>query len=222
MGNCGRPRPQPLVHRALLRQRRPPDPGPGRMTRHRRFMSRAFTCLALTGCATKGALSDADLQSVCGRTSKLQDVQFYDGSLGVSTEFVNRHRLPVGLLRFRDDLAQRYRDEAGNVNGQGWCTGTLIDDDLFLTAGHCLDSRDTGAWQLPREKGGVELRPAELAREFVVEFRDEAPAQPELPESRNSASVVRLEEYRYNDLDYAILRLADHPGLRNGVARISP
>ena len=192
------------------------------MTRSRWLLGGAFAGLALSGCSAPAGPPDLESQSVCERNSKLQDVQFYDGSLGVSTEFVNRHRLAVGLLRFRDDLAQRYRDEAGNVSGQGWCTGTLIDDDLFLTAGHCLDAGDSGTWQLPREKGGIELRPAELAREFVVEFRDEAPAQPLLPESRNRSSVVRLEEYRYDGLDYAILRLADHPGLRNGVARISP
>jgi hypothetical protein len=180
-----------------------------------------LACRALGGCAPEAPPEDADLQSLCGRSSKLQDVELYDGSFGVPTAFVNRHRLAVGLLRWKDDLPVRYRDEAGNVNGQGWCTGTLIDDDLFLTAGHCLDSNNTGAWRLPRERGGVLLRPSELAREFVVEFRYQTPAQPDLPTSQNSAQVLRLEEYRYGGLDYAILRLSDHPGLRNGVTPIS-
>jgi hypothetical protein len=147
-------------------------------------------------------------------------VEFYDGKSGVPTAFVNRHRLAVGLLRWKSDLAKRYFKEAGNVSGRGWCTGTLIDDDLFLTAGHCLDSDDTGRWQLPREKGNVLLRTTELAREFVVEFRYETSLQADAP--RNSAEVVRLEEYRNGGLDYAILRLSGHPGLLNGVARISP
>lgn len=177
---------------------------------------------ALLACGPVTAPADADTQSVCGRHNELQDVQLYDGSLGVSTGFVNRHKLAVGLLRWRSDLSQRYFDEAGNVSGEGWCTGTLIDDDLFLTAGHCLDSEDHGSWTLPHDKGGVALRPTELAREFVVDFRYELAERPELPPVVNRADVVRLEEYRNGDLDYAILRLSDHPGLRNGVTPISP
>ena len=182
----------------------------------------ALACQVLGGCAPAAAPSDEDLQSLCGPSSRLQDVESYDGSFGVPTAFVNRHRLPVGLLRWRDDLATRYFDEKGNVNGRGWCTGTLIDDDLFLTAGHCLDSEDTGTWRLPREKGNVLLRPQELAREFVVDFRYQNPDPPGGPTSQHRVEVVRLEEYREGGLDYAILRLSDHPGQRNGVARISP
>jgi len=181
-----------------------------------------LACQSLAGCAPENGLSDADLQSLCERSSKLQDVEFYDGRLGVPTAFVNRHRLPVGLLRWKDDLDARYLDEAGNVKGQGWCTGTLIADDLFLTAGHCLDGTNTGSWKLPHEKGGVALRSAELAREFVVEFRYESSARPDVPSRKNSADVVRLEEYRLAGLDFAILRLSGHPGSLNGVARISP
>jgi V8-like Glu-specific endopeptidase len=181
-----------------------------------------LACAVLGGCAPEITTEGPDLQSLCGRSSKLQDVEFYDGSFGLPTAFVNRHRLAVGLLRWKSDLPARYRDEAGNVKGQGWCTGTLIDDDLFLTAGHCLDSNNTGTWKLPHEKGGIPLRASELAREFVVEFRYQTSAQSGVPTSTNSAEVLRLEEYRLGGLDYAILRLSDHPGFRNGVARISP
>jgi len=166
--------------------------------------------------------SEGDLQSLCARSSRLQDVERYDGSFGVPTAFVNRHRRAVGLLRWKSDLVDRYRDEAGNVKGQGWCTGTLIDDDLFLTAGHCLDPSNTGSWKLPHEKGGVELRPAELAREFVVQFRYEVSPDSDAPNSVNSADVLRLEEYRTEGLDYAILRLSGNPGMQNGKTRISP
>jgi V8-like Glu-specific endopeptidase len=182
----------------------------------------AVSCQVLAGCGAESGISDADLQSICERSGRLQDVERYDGSFGVPTAFVNRHRLAVGLLRWRSDLSDRYLDEAGNVSGQGWCTGTLIDDDLFLTAGHCLDPNDTGSWKLPHEKGGVALRPAELAREFVVQFRYERAPDSDAPTNQNSAEVLRLEEYRYGDLDYAILRLNGHPGLQNGTARISP
>jgi V8-like Glu-specific endopeptidase len=184
-------------------------------------LASVLSCQTLIACAPQTATASGDLESLCERSGRLQDVERYDGSFGVPTAFVNRHRLAVGLLRWRSDLAERYREQAGNVNGQGWCTGTLIDDDLFLTAGHCLDPSDTGVWQLPREKGGVELRPAELARELVVQFRYEASAESDAPSHPDSAEVLRLEEYRLGGLDYAILRLSDQPGVRNGTTRIS-
>ncbi|HEY3253266.1 MAG TPA: trypsin-like peptidase domain-containing protein [Polyangiaceae bacterium] len=192
------------------------------MMRWARGAIAVLACRAIAACAPDAGLADADLQSLCGRSSKLQDVELYDGKLGVPTAFVNRHRLAVGLLRWKSDLAARYRDEAGNVSGQGWCTGTLIDDDLFLTAGHCLASDDTSVWKLPHEKGGIALRPAELAREFQVDFRYEVSAQRDTPSRTNTSEVLRLEEYRYDGLDYALLRLSDHPGRYNGVTRISP
>jgi hypothetical protein len=178
-----------------------------------------LSCRVLVACGPARVNEDQpDLQSLCQRSSRLQEVEAYDGSFDVPTAFVNRHRLAVGLLRWKDDLKTRYFNQAGNVSGQGWCSGTLIDDDLFLTAGHCLDSDDSGIWLLPREKDGMPLQPAQLAREFVVELRHELSAAPH----ENSAEVVRLEEHRLNGVDYAILRLSDHPGLRNGVARLSP
>jgi hypothetical protein len=181
-----------------------------------------LACQLLGGCTREeGLASELDLQSVCQRSSQLRDVELYDGSLGVPTGFVNRHRLAVGLLRWKSDLDERYLEGAGNVSGQGWCTGTLIADDLFLTAGHCLDSTEAGAWRLPHEKGGVALPPAQLAREFVVQFRYETRALSDAASYGSSAEVLRLEEYRNAGVDYAILRLSGHPGSDNGVARLS-
>ncbi len=177
------------------------------------------------GCAldspTAANDSEGDLQSICGPTRRLADVELYDGSFGLPTAFVNRHRLAVGLLRWRSDLSERYREQRGNVAGRGWCTGTLIADDLFLTAGHCLDNSDTATFQLPREKGGIPLEPAVLAREFTVQFRFELPARADAASYENTAQVVRLEEYSRSNPDYAILRLSGNPGFNNGVARIS-
>ena len=198
-------------------------------------MSRSAPCLAYVAwgaallsqlaCSSQSAPTtaedDGDLQSLCGPTRRLADVELYDGSFGLPTAFVNRHRLAVGLLRWRTDLSERYREQRGNVAGRGWCTGTLIADDLFLTAGHCLDSADTPSFQLPREKGGIALEPAVLAREFTVEFRFENPALADAARYGNSAEVVRLEEYSRANPDYAILRLKGNPGFNNGVARIS-
>jgi len=185
----------------------------------------ALSC-QLLGCAPDGSAKGIDPQgdpeSVCGRTSKLQNVETYDGSFGLPTAFVNRHRLAVGLLRWRSDLADRYFEQHGNVQGVGWCSGTLIADDLFLTAGHCLDPEDSSRWQLPREKDGLPLRPAELAREFIVQFRFEAnDLPPEALSYVNDVGVVRLEEHRNQGVDYAILRLSAGAGVNNGVTRVS-
>jgi len=195
--------------------------------REARFAS--FTLAAILSCQVLGcapqsadnASPEGDLQSICGPASELRDVELYDGGLGLPTAFVNRHRLAVGLLRWRNDLYQRYREESGNVAGKGWCTGTLIADDLFLTAGHCLDNGDSATLQLPREIGSVPLEPPEMAREFTVQFRYENPALADAESYENSVEVVRLEEYSRTNPDYAIMRLSGHPGLNNGVARIS-
>ncbi len=81
--------------------------------------------LILAGCNDVGtweevgvgesALGDEDQ---CGSTWDVQDVESYDGTLGVSTDWVRRHENPVG------------RHTRG-------CSGTLIAPDLFLSAGHC-------------------------------------------------------------------------------------
>jgi hypothetical protein len=191
------------------------------MTSTARRMARATLGLVLScqllGCAS-GASDDrapeGDLQSICGPASELRDVELYDGRFGLPTAFVNRHRLAVGLLTWRTDLSERYREESGNVAGRGWCTGTLIDRDLFLTAGHCLDNGNTGSLRLPRDKGGVPLEPREMAREFTVRFRHELAASAGTDDYGNEAEVVRLE-------DYALLRLRGNPGAENGIARIS-
>lgn len=188
------------------------------------FTLAAILSYQVLGCAPQSAdnvIPEDDLQSICGPASELRDVELYDGRFGVPTAFVNRHRLAVGLLRWRNDLFERYREESGNVAGKGWCTGTLIDDDLFLTAGHCLDNGDTATLQLPREKGSIPLEPPEMAREFTVQFRYENPALAGADSYENTVDVVRLEEYSRTNPDYAILRLSGHPGLNNGVARIS-
>ncbi len=74
----------------------------------RRFVWRVLGaivfCQTLSACAPENATSEGDLQSLCERSSRLQDVERYDGSLGVPTAFVNRHRRAVGLLRWKSDL----------------------------------------------------------------------------------------------------------------------
>jgi hypothetical protein len=60
--------------------------------------------------------------SICGSTTDWQEVEQYDGTLGVSRGFVSLHQRRVG------------RHTRGT---EALCTGTLISSDLFLSAGHC-------------------------------------------------------------------------------------
>jgi hypothetical protein len=59
------------------------------------------------------------IESQCGPGWDVQDVETYDGTLGVSGDFVARQERHVG-----------YHVRPG-------CTGTLISKDLFISAGHC-------------------------------------------------------------------------------------
>jgi V8-like Glu-specific endopeptidase len=57
-------------------------------------------------------------ESQCGATLDFQDVELYNGTLGVSQAFVNGRQARVGHISFG-------------------CTGTLVARDLYLSAGHC-------------------------------------------------------------------------------------
>lgn len=59
-------------------------------------------------------------ESTCGDANNWQDVESYDGTLGPSVAFVDRHERAVGYI-------------------DGTCTGTLVAYNMFLTAGHCFD-----------------------------------------------------------------------------------
>ena len=83
------------------------------------------------------------LETLCGATDDSQPVEQYDGSLGVSRGFVFDHQSPVGQVQWNNNLAANYTNP-GNVSGERWGTGTLIADDLFLTAGHLFDTRGGG------------------------------------------------------------------------------
>ncbi|AUX38969.1 uncharacterized protein SOCE26_003500 [Sorangium cellulosum] len=59
------------------------------------------------------------LESQCGSSWDVQDVERYDGSLGISRQWVMDRQGAVG-----------YHVDVG-------CSGTLVSSDLFLSAGHC-------------------------------------------------------------------------------------
>lgn len=91
-------------------------------------------CDLMTGnnAAGAGRVVDRDLtnaeKSICG-TYDIQFINQYDGTLGVSIDFVNTHEAKVGAMT--------------SPYGSKFCTGTLISRNRFLTAGHCIDSGTT-------------------------------------------------------------------------------
>jgi len=170
--------------------------------------------------AVAGEMDFHDLyESICGVTDDSQDVEMYDGSLGVTQAFVTTHQRPVGVLRWNSNLASIYSNP-GNVAGVRWCTGTLIADDLFLTAGHCFDQTG-GGWNRPRVNGTTNIiPPGEIATNMSVEFDYQRNAAGVL-KTPVSVAVVELVEYRLGGLDFAIARLAGAPGQTWGVTRLA-
>ncbi|PIY72893.1 MAG: hypothetical protein COY86_09605, partial [Rhodobacterales bacterium CG_4_10_14_0_8_um_filter_70_9] len=170
--------------------------------------------------AVAGEMDFHDLyESICGVTDDSQDVEMYDGSLGVTQAFVTTHQRPVGVLRWNSNLASIYSNP-GNVAGVRWCTGTLIADDLFLTAGHCFDQTG-GGWNRPRVNGTTNIiPPGEIATNMSVEFDYQRNAAGVL-KTPVSVAVVELMEYRLGGLDFAIARLAGAPGQTWGVTRLA-
>ena len=160
------------------------------------------------------------LETQCGESWDAQDVESYDGTLGVTRQFVDDHQSQVGSIQWNNNLATIYSDP-GNVNGARWCTGTLIADNLFLTAGHCFDDEDANGWRLPRSNGTTNIiPPTEVARNMHVDFNFQRDASfNALPES--TFAVTELVEYRHNNLDYAIARLEGNPGAIFGVSDVS-
>lgn len=158
------------------------------------------------------------IESMCGMTDDSQAVEQYDGTLGVNKDFVDAHETMVGQLQWNSDLADKFT-EPGNVSGARWCTGTMISDNLFLTAGHCFDQTG-GNWQRPKVNGSNDIiSPSEIVKNMHINFNYQADAGGTL-QTATEIEVQELIEYRLGDLDYAIVRLADSPGQNFGVGEI--
>lgn len=159
------------------------------------------------------------LESQCGATDDSQPVEQYDGTLGVTVAFVNAHQRPVGQVQWNANLAGIYTNP-GNVSGVRWGTGTLISNDLFLTAGHLFDQTG-GGWQRPRQNGTQNIiEPAEIATNMHVNFDYQVDASGQLRQEQ-SFQITALVEYRLGSLDFAVVRLAGNPGLTFGTTRVS-
>lgn len=138
-----------------------------------------------------------------------QPVEQYNGALGVSRAFVAAHQAKTSIIRWNDDLASRYTDP-GTVNGAEWCTGVLMSENLFLTAGHCFDQNPRG-WRVPRINGSRSLiSSTEIATNMHVGFNFQVDPSGVLRDVVRFP-VVRLLEYRLGNLDVGIVELGGSP-----------
>lgn len=159
------------------------------------------------------------LETICGAVDDSQPVEQYDGTLGVPRAFVDAHQAAVGQIQWNDNLAALYSNP-GNVSGARWCSGTMITNDLFLTAGHCFDQTG-GGWERPRINGTNTIIPSsEIATNMRVNFNYQVDPSGNLrPEQ--SFPITALIEYRLGGLDFAIVRLGGNPGATFGRTRLS-
>lgn len=128
------------------------------------------------------------IESICGK-NELQHVAEYDGSKKQPVEFVMRHEQAVGALAF-----------GTAPNTKKYCSGTLISEDLFLTAGHCIDDN--------------------ITKEFAV-FNYQKNRNDTTMAQQEHFNIVAVVEKAQNDLDYAIIRISGKPGLKYGYTKIN-
>ncbi len=94
----------------------------------------AVYCVLFVACQSESEVDEIvniDREGVIlGFGNTLSFVNVYEEQHGVSVEFVRDHKRPVGTITA--DPLQGLHEK--------FCSGTLIDDNLFLTAGHCYKS----------------------------------------------------------------------------------
>lgn len=163
--------------------------------------------VALELAAWKRAISRFDLESICGPLDNSVDVEKYNGMAGPTRGFVNLHQAPVAQLQWRNDLGARLASDgdAGNVSGERWCSGTMISQNLFLTAGHCFDV-DGNGWKTPR-KAGKPVAPLEMGSLMQLNFGYQIDSSTNMARDEVVFPIVKVREHRNGQLDYAIVEV---------------
>lgn len=161
----------------------------------------------------------AIIESICGATDDSQPVEQYDGTLGVTTDFVAANQEAVCQVQWKSDLGSVYSDP-GNVSDLRWGTGTMITANLMITCGHLFDQNPHG-WKVPRINGTSSPIPSEeIAQSMRVNFNYQVDPDGNL-RTETSFDVLELVEYRLGGLDMAICRIDGNPGNTFGTATVS-
>jgi V8-like Glu-specific endopeptidase len=172
------------------------------------------------GDTSTGEYSDF-LETICGATDDSQPVEQYNGALGVTKAFVNSHQSSVAQVQWNNDLAAKYTSP-GDVNNVRWGTGTMISNDLFITAGHLFDQTG-GGWTRPKDNvTHATLSPQQLALNMHLNFNYQVDPGGVL-RAEVKFPITQLIEYRLGGLDFAICRIGGNPGATfgsNGVATV--
>jgi V8-like Glu-specific endopeptidase len=147
-------------------------------------------------------------EAICGGADDSQEVEKYDGSLGVTREFVDTHEPRIGQLQWLEDLHDRFSgpgDSAGSVAGVRWGSGGLIANDLFISAGHCFDQQGGGHNRPSR--GGKLIESDEIATLMRVNFNYQVNGQTGETRPGEAFPVEELLECKIANLDFAIVRV---------------
>lgn len=127
-------------------------------------------------------------RSICG-ANDLQHVNDYDGSLGQPVAFVKKFSPAVGALA-----------QGTLETNRKFCSGTLISENLFLTASHCIDNT--------------------ITQKFAVFSYEKAAGSADLLPQESFKIAAVVEDGNANGLDYAILRIDGNPGAKYGFTSI--
>lgn len=177
--------------------------------------------LSMPESAMEGAGPDysAVLESICGVADDSQPVEQYDGTLGVTTTFVNAHQRAVAQVQWNDNLAAAFTNP-GDVSGVRWGSGTMIGPDLFLTCGHLFD-QDPNGWTIPRQNGSATaISPQDVAVNMHLNFEYQVDAGGTL-RAEQRFPITQLIEYRLGGLDMALCRIGGDPGTTYGWSEVS-
>ncbi len=160
----------------------------------------------------------AMIESICGVADDSQEVEQYDGTLGVTQAFVAGRQSAAAQVQWNDNLAAVFTTP-GNVSGVRWGSGTMIADDIFLTCGHLFD-RDSD-WTLPMDNvTGAIITSAEIAQNMHLNFNFQEDAAGNMrPEQ--SFPITDLLEFRLGGLDMAVCRIGGNPGQTFGRTGVS-
>jgi V8-like Glu-specific endopeptidase len=147
-------------------------------------------CLETPEDEDAASLDDVEQASICGATNDAQHVNSYTGARVPTIAFVAAHKGSKGALETSATASQSAK----------YCSGSLIAADLFLTAGHCVDSTTLGDY---------------------VAFNYERAAGSTTVLTQSHAQVTAIVEDELGGLDYAIVRLAGTPGNTWGISAVA-